>query len=34
MNLGEQILPCQFNATDGLQKNFDDYRGKWLILPT
>ena len=32
MNIGEHVASCSFNATNHLQKNLDDYRGKWLIL--
>jgi peroxiredoxin Q/BCP len=32
MNIGEHVASCSFNATNNLQKNLDDYRGKWLIL--
>ncbi len=32
MNIGDRVASCYFNATNNLQKNLDDYRGKWLIL--
>ena len=32
MNPGEKIPSHLFNATNGLNSNFDAYRGQWLIL--
>lgn len=31
MNLGDHVSLCQFNATNNIS-NWDDYRGKWVIL--
>jgi len=32
MNIGDKIKSYEFEATSNLCANFDDYRGKWLIL--
>jgi len=32
MNIGDSIPDFAFQATNGLQTKFSDYRGKWLIL--
>lgn len=32
MKLGDTIPSRLFTATQGLQANFDDYRGNWLVL--
>ena len=30
--LNNQVPSCSFHATNSVQANLDDYRGKWLIL--
>jgi thioredoxin-dependent peroxiredoxin len=32
MKLGDKVTALQFSATNGLQTDLSDYRGKWLIL--
>lgn len=32
MKTGEKLDSIPFHATNGLQANFNDYQGKWLIL--
>jgi thioredoxin-dependent peroxiredoxin len=32
MDTGEHISSQQFHATSGIQKNLNDYRGKWVVL--
>lgn len=32
MQIGDQIPAIEFTATSGLQSNFDQYRGQWLVL--
>lgn len=32
MNAGEQVASCSFNATTNVQKNLEDYHGKWVVL--
>ena len=32
MKLGDTLPSFPFKATQGLDANFDDYRGKWLVL--
>lgn len=32
MKLGDTLPSFTFKATQGLEANFDDYRGQWLVL--
>ena len=32
MKIGDQLPPIEFQATNGINKKLNDYRGKWLVL--
>ena len=32
MKIADKLPSTSFNATNGLETNFDNYRGKWLII--
>lgn len=32
MNVGDLVVTHQFDATNGLHVNLDEYRGKWVVL--
>lgn len=32
MQIGDQLPPLEFHATNGLTQKLNDYKGKWLVL--
>ena len=32
MDIGNQLAPVQFKATNGLNTTFEPYRGEWLVI--
>lgn len=32
MNIGDKVVPLQFKTTNGLNRSFDNFRGKWVVL--
>ena len=32
MEIGNQVAPVQFKATNGLNPTFEHYRGEWLVI--